>query len=96
MHEGQVRRRGSYRSWHEGQVRRRGSYRSWKGSEKAWYLEHAEKMLALRCLALSQDGRWDDYFNRLRRGEIGLRTAAPQRARTAGNLSRESQQDEAA
>ncbi len=67
-----------------------------KGSEKAWYLEHAEEMLALRCLALSQDGRWDDYFNRLRRGEIELQTPARQRARTAGNLSRESQQDEAA
>jgi hypothetical protein len=28
-----------------------------KGTEKAWHLEHAEAMLALRCLGLSEDGR---------------------------------------
>ena len=67
-----------------------------KGSEKAWYLEHAEEMLALRCLALSQDGRWDDYFDRLRQGQIDLPTAGRLRARTAGSLNQESQQDEAA
>jgi len=45
-----------------------------KGSKKAWLLEHAEEMLALRCQALSQDGRWDDYFDKLRRGEIEIET----------------------
>ena len=39
-----------------------------KGSEKQWLLPNAEAMLALRCLGLSEDGRWDDHFNRLRRG----------------------------
>lgn len=67
-----------------------------KGSEKAWYLEHAEEMLALRCLALSQDDRWDDYFGRLRQGRIDLPTAGRLRARSAGSLPQESQQDEAA
>ena len=54
-----------------------------KGSEKAWYLEHAEEMLALRCLALSGDGRWDSYFHRLRRGEVLLQMPGRLRARTA-------------
>ena len=54
-----------------------------KGSEKAWYLEHAEEMLALRCLALSDDGRWDSYFDRLRRGKILIQMPGRQRARTA-------------
>ena len=45
-----------------------------KGTEKAWYLEHADEMLALRCQALSEDGRWDAYFDALRRGEIELKT----------------------
>ena len=81
---------------HEGQVRRRGSYRSWKGSEKAWYLEHAEEMLALRCQALSEDGRWDSYFDRLRRGEIELQTPSRQRARTDGSLPQGPQQEKAA
>jgi len=45
-----------------------------KGTEKAWYLEHAEEMLALRTFALSEDGRWDDYFDRLREGSIELQT----------------------
>lgn len=58
-----------------------------KGSEKAWYLEHAEEMLALRCQALSEDGRWDAYFDRLRRGEIELQTPGRQRARTARTTS---------
>ena len=40
-------------------------------------------MLALRCLALSDDGRWDDYFDRLRQGEILLQTPGRLRARTA-------------
>ncbi len=54
-----------------------------KGSEKAWYLEHADEMLALRCLALSGDGRWDAYFDRLRRGEIEIPTPGRRRARMA-------------
>jgi hypothetical protein len=45
-----------------------------KASKKAWLLEHAEEMLALRCQALSEDGRWDDYFDKLRRGEIEIET----------------------
>jgi len=45
-----------------------------KGSEKQWLLPNAEAMLALRCLALSEDGRWDDYFEGLRRGEVALPT----------------------
>jgi len=36
-------------------------------------------MLALRCCALSEDGRWDDHFDALRRGEIEIPT--PGRAR---------------
>jgi hypothetical protein len=51
-----------------------------KGSEKQWLLHHAEEMLALRCSALSQDGRWDDYFGRLRRGEIEIPTQGRVRA----------------
>ena len=66
---------------HEGQVRRRGSCRTWKGSEKQWYPHHADEMLALRCCALSEDGRWDDHFDALRRGEIAMPT--PGRARAA-------------
>jgi hypothetical protein len=67
-----------------------------KGSEKAWYLEHAEEMLALRCLALSADGLWDDYFDRLRRGWIDLQTPGRLRARAAEGLPEETQQNEAA
>lgn len=43
-----------------------------KAAKKSWFLEHAEEMLALRTQALSEDGRWDDYFGRLRRGEIEI------------------------
>jgi hypothetical protein len=39
-------------------------------------------MLALRCHALSEDGRWGDHFDALRRGEIEIPT--PGRARAAG------------
>jgi hypothetical protein len=53
-----------------------------KGSEKQWYPSHADEMLALRCHALSEDGRWDDHFDALRRGEIEIPT--PGRARAAG------------
>ena len=45
-----------------------------KGSEKQWFLWNAEAMLALRCLALSEDGRWDAYFDDLRRGDITVPT----------------------
>jgi hypothetical protein len=45
-----------------------------KGSEKQWLLPHAEEMLALRCLALSQDDRWDGYFEGLRQGAIAIPT----------------------
>lgn len=60
-----------------------------KGSEKQWLLENAEAMLALRCLALSEDGRWDGYFDRLRRGEIVIPTGRrklPRTARLPGKL----------
>jgi hypothetical protein len=40
-----------------------------KGSEKQWYKENAEAMLALRTLALSEDGRWARHFEALKRGE---------------------------
>jgi len=52
-----------------------------KGSEKQWYLYHADEMLALRCQALSEDGRWDDHFGKLRQGEIEIPT--PGRVRAA-------------
>ena len=71
---------------HEGQVRRRGSYRTWKGSEKQWLLGNAEAMLALRCLALSEDGRWDGYFEGLRRGEVALPTPGRAARRPAAVL----------
>ena len=45
-----------------------------KGTEKAWACKHADEILELRCLALSQDGRWDAYFNQLREGAIELPT----------------------
>jgi hypothetical protein len=45
-----------------------------KGSEKQWLLEHAEEMLQLRCLALSQDDRWPRHFGALRAGESVLPT----------------------
>ncbi len=45
-----------------------------KGSEKQWLLEHAEEMLQLRCLALSQDDRWPRHFDALRTGQIILPT----------------------
>lgn len=41
-----------------------------KGSEKQWLLANAEAMLALRCLALSEDGRWDGYFDAVKDGRI--------------------------
>ena len=43
-----------------------------KAAKKSWFLEHAEEMLALRTQALSEDGRWDDYFDKLREGEIEI------------------------
>jgi hypothetical protein len=45
-----------------------------KGTEKAWACAHADEILELRCLALSEDGRWDTYFNQLREGAIELPT----------------------
>lgn len=49
-----------------------------KGSEKQWELPNAEAMLALRTLALSEDGRWDWYFNALRAGTIHIPTIGRQ------------------
>ena len=43
-----------------------------KAAKKSWFLDHAEEMLALRTQALSEDGRWDDYFDKLREGEIEI------------------------
>jgi len=43
-----------------------------KGSEKQWLLPNAEAMLALRCLALSEDGRWDGYFDAVKDGRIAI------------------------
>jgi hypothetical protein len=34
-----------------------------KGTEQFWSLSGAESILALRALWLSQDGRWDQYWN---------------------------------
>ena len=62
-----------------------------KGSEKQWYPSHADEMLALRCHALSEDGRWDDHFDALRRGEIEIPT--PGRARAAGKSARADSRD---
>jgi hypothetical protein len=45
-----------------------------KGSEKSWLLAHADEMLALRCRALPQDGRWDRYFDALKEGKIEMPT----------------------
>lgn len=45
-----------------------------KGTEKAWDTGHADEILELRCLALSEDGRWDAYFNQLREGNLELPT----------------------
>ena len=45
-----------------------------KGSEKQWLLLHAEEILALRCLALSEDDRWRQYFDSLRQGAIVIPT----------------------
>lgn len=45
-----------------------------KGSEKQWLLFNAEGMLALRCLALSEDERWNEHFNALREGRIVIPT----------------------
>jgi hypothetical protein len=45
-----------------------------KAAKKSWFLDHADEMLALRTQALSEDGRWDDYFGKLRRGEIEIPT----------------------
>ena len=45
-----------------------------KAAKKSWFLEHADEMLALRTQALSEDGRWDDYFSELCRGEIEIPT----------------------
>jgi hypothetical protein len=41
-----------------------------KGSEKQWLLGNAEAMLALRCLALSEDGRWKGHFDAVKDGRI--------------------------
>jgi hypothetical protein len=41
-----------------------------KGSEKQWLLPNAEAMLALRCLGLSEDGRWKDHFDAVKDGRI--------------------------
>jgi len=49
-----------------------------KGSEKQWGLAHAEAMLALRTLALSEDGRWDRHFDALRAGTIRIPTLGRQ------------------
>ena len=57
---------------HEGQVPHGGSYRTWKAAKKSWFLDHADEMLALRTQALSEDGRWDDYFDKLREGEVEI------------------------
>ena len=62
-----------------------------KGSEKQWYPCHADEMLALRCCALSEDGRWDDHFDALRRGEIEIQT--PGRARAAGKSTEADSRD---
>lgn len=68
-----------------------------KGSEKAWLLVHADEMLALRAQALSEDGRWDDYFGGLRRGEIEIPTAGRVRAAvTADTPQRDTQEKKAA
>jgi hypothetical protein len=45
-----------------------------KGSEKSWRLHNADAMLALRCLALSEDGRWNAYFDAMAEGRIELPT----------------------
>lgn len=45
-----------------------------KGPEKSWLLHHADEMLELRCLALSEDGRWDEYWDAVRAGEIEIPT----------------------
>jgi hypothetical protein len=45
-----------------------------KGTEKAWRISHADEILELRCHALSEDGRWNSYFNNLRQGRIELPT----------------------
>lgn len=45
-----------------------------KAAKKSWFLDHAEEMLALRTQALSEDGRWDDYFDKLREGEVEIPT----------------------
>ena len=45
-----------------------------KAAKKSWFLDHADEMLALRTQALSEDGRGDDYFEKLRRGEIEIPT----------------------
>ena len=42
-------------------------------------------MLALRCSALSEDGRWDGHFDALRRGEIEI--PSPGRVRAARRRS---------
>ena len=47
-----------------------------------WFLGNAEAMLALRRFALSEDGRWDEYFEGLeaRRGRArGRGSAVPSR-----------------
>ena len=45
-----------------------------KGTEKSWLLPHAEEMLALRCLALSKDGRWRKYWDAVRSERIEIPT----------------------
>jgi len=41
-----------------------------KAAEKQWPLPNAEAMLALRCLALSEDGRWGDCFDAAKDGSV--------------------------
>ena len=62
-----------------------------KGSEKQWFLARAEEMLALRCQALSQDGRWDSYFDALKTGQSRLPTQG--RIRSARAPSPETNED---
>jgi hypothetical protein len=53
-------------------------------------------MLALRCSALSEDGRWDDHFDALRRGEIEIPTPGRVRGDGASGAARDAQNKHAA
>ena len=61
--------------------------RRMKGTEKAWLKEHAEEMLALRCQKLSDDGRWDEYWNQVRSGVIEIPTPGRRKAAPLPDLS---------